>query len=284
MAWITAGAIGFALACGTGEDAESPETGFAPAIREIPYLVSLSPIASRFLLEIGAGDQILAVDARSQRLAGLGDRPVVTLAAALELGPKVVLIPERSAEQADIKPPEAPSGTRIVEFAPHDLEDVLELAQNLGEFIVRREQAHRFSMERSRDLALIGGESFGQTRPRTAAVVNLDPVTLAGGHSFETDLVEIAGGSSVTHGGEETRKVIEDADWVTLSPDLVVVMTHGPMNHAQREAALAVLPGEIETAFFAFSAPGFWIDEPVETARRFRTLIAERARRLDLQR
>ncbi|MED5263097.1 MAG: hypothetical protein VX574_11935, partial [Myxococcota bacterium] len=73
MAWITAGAIGFALACGAGEEPESPETGFAPAIQEIPYLVSLSPIASRFLLEIGAGDQILAVDARSQRLAGLGD-------------------------------------------------------------------------------------------------------------------------------------------------------------------------------------------------------------------
>lgn len=272
----------FSLGCGpgTGERPELREPSPSQSIREIPYLVSLSPIASRFLLEIGAGDRILGVDAQSQQLAGLGDRPVVTLEMALQLGPDLILTPERPANETDRETLETPAETRIVEFAPHDLEDVLELARIVGEPLVGRERANRFAVKLSRPLAQIGGESFGQPRPRTAAVIDLDPVTLAGGHSFETDLIEIAGGSSVTHGGDETRIVVNARDWVALSPDLVVVMTPRAMSLPERKAALAVLPAEVETVFFPFAAQSFWIDEPVETARRFRTRIAERAQRL----
>ena len=271
-----------ALACNleTAERTDSSAPGHDRTVRETPYLVSLSPIATRFLLEIGDGDRILGVDAQSQKLAGLGDRPVVTLETALQLGPDLVLTPERPAQEKDRGALEIPAETRIVEFAPHDLEDVFELVRTVGEPLVGRERANRFSVELSRPLAQIGGESFGQPRPRTAAVIDIAPVTLAGGHSFETDLIEIAGGSSVTHGGDETRRVVDAGDWAALSPDLVVVMTPLALSLAERKAALGVLPVEVETVFFPFAAESFWLDEPVETARRFRTLIADRAQRL----
>ena len=263
------------------ESTDRSESNLDTPIREIPYLVSFSPIASRFLIAIGAEEQILGVDAESQQLPGLTDRPIVTLETAFQLGPSLVLVPERPENETDWRDGAIPAETRIVEFAPHDLEDVFELAQTVGEPLVGRERVNRFSLELSRPLAQIGGESFGQSRPRIAAVIDLDPLTLAGGHSFETDLIEIAGGSSVTHGGDETRKGVDDGDWSALSPDLVVVMTPSALSGTERKAALDALPDEFETLFFPFAAQSFWLDDPVVTARRFRTLVAERARRLD---
>ncbi len=145
-------------------------------------------------------------------------------------------------------------------------------------------RANQFEIALSRPLAKIGGESFGQPRPRTAAVVDLAPVTLAGGHSFETDLIEIAGGSSVTHGGDATRVVVDAEDWARLAPDLIVVMTSRPMNESERNSALTLLPLENEVFFFRFDAESFWLDAPAETAQRFRGLIAARSRALDLNR
>ena len=282
LAGSTLCALLLTLGCGPEavESTDRSESNPDTPIQEIPYLVSLSPIASRFLLEIGAGEQILGVDAESQKLPGLRSRPIVTLESALQLEPDLVLVPKHPENEAGQRALAAPAETRILEFAPHDLEDVFELTRTVGVPLVGRERVNQFDVELSRPLARIGGESFGQARPRTAAVIDLDPLTLAGGHSFETDLIEIAGGSSVTHGGDETRKGVDHGDWGALSPDLVVVMTPRALSQAERKAALEALPDEFETLFFPFAAHSFWLDDPVGTAGRFRVLIAERARRL----
>ena len=60
------------------------------------------------------------------------------------------------------------------------------------------------------------------------------PASRAGGHSFETDLVEVAGGESVTHGGEEVRVARGLAD-------LVVVATARALSRSERARASALL-------------------------------------------
>jgi hypothetical protein len=87
-----------------------------------------------------------------------------------------------------------------------------------------------------------------------AAVVDLHPIRLAGGHSFATDLIEIAGGNSVTHGGEESTIVLEDMDWQRLATDLVLVLTRENFEFAEREALRAALPPEYPVIFFPFDA------------------------------
>lgn len=254
--------------------AASSETATAATIR----VASLSPLASRFALAIGAGDRIVGVDEVSARLPGLQGLPVVDLQAALRLEPDLLLVGEVPAGDTGFDPARVPVSTEFIEFAPHDLEDVIELCREVGGRLVGSARANRFEMELSRPLARIGGASFGELRPRVVAVVGFDPLELAGGHSFETDLIEIAGGSSVTHGSDEPRLAFASNRWAELSPDLIWVVSSAELGEEERSAALDALPPATRVVFFPFEPEFFWLDEPTETARRFRELIIETAR------
>jgi len=226
---------------------------------------------------MGAGDRIVGVDEVSSRLPGLEGLPSLDLRGALRLSPDLVLVGELPAGAAGFDPAQVAPGTEILEFAPHGFEDLIELCRTLGTRLVGTTRANRFEMELARPLARIGGSSFGEVRPRVAAVVALDPLELAGGHSFENDLIEIAGGRSVTHGNEESRIAVDSRGWAELAPDLVVVMMPGWLSEAQHSAGLEAIPPRYALAYFPFEAELFWLHEPAEAARRLRGLIRERA-------
>jgi ABC-type Fe3+-hydroxamate transport system substrate-binding protein len=171
-------------------------------------------------------------------------------------------------------------GVKIVEFAPHDFEDVVPLVRRVGADLVGAERVDQFERAYSRPLARIAAASAGQPRPRVVAVVSFDPLEIAGGHSFETDLIEIAGGQSVTHltpHGDEPRLPIAPDRWTELAPDLVLVIAAPPASHEAEQALRNTLPPGAEVAFFPFD-PAFWVDASDEPARRLRGIIEPIAR------
>jgi len=224
------------------------------------------------VLAIGAGDRLVAVDAGSAELSGAHGLPIADLDSAARFDADLVLVGTLP------DPGRLVSGARVVEFAPHDFEDVLPLVREIGGELVGAETATRFERAFARPLAKIGGESGGEHRPRVVAVVRLDPLEIAGGHSFETDLIEIAGGQSVTHPGEENRIAITADRWAELAPDLVLVIGAPPASARDEQAVRNALPPGAQVAFFTFD-PGFWIDASDEPARRLREVIAPIARR-----
>jgi ABC-type Fe3+-hydroxamate transport system substrate-binding protein len=260
----------FAVLLGAGCDRPTPDPPPArpDADRAVRRIVSLAPLATRFVIAIGAGDRLVALDADSADLSGAPALPTTVLDGVARHAADLVLVP------ALPDPGRAPLGARLVEFAPHDIEDALPLVRELGAELVGPEQATRFERAFSRPLARIGGESGGEPRPRVVAVVGLDPLEIAGGHSFETDLIEIAGGHSVTHPGEEHRLVIAADRWAELAPDLVWVVGPPPPSAREEQAVRNALPSGAQVAFFAFD-PGFWIDASDEPARRLRGVIAD---------
>jgi len=267
------------LLCAGGCDRAAPERAPNPGDRRtaINRVVSLSPLATRFVLAIGAGERIVGSDPVSARRPELAGRPVVDLAGAAELRPDLVLVTE-APEPADAAAAALHRrGARIVAFAPHDLEDTLPLVREVGGALVGAEQASRFERAFSRPLARIGGESGGQPRPRVVAVVSFEPLVIAGGHSFETDLIEIAGGQSVTHPGDEPRLAIGADRWTLLAPDLVLVIAAPPASKRAEQALRNAVPPGAAVAFFPFD-PAFWIDASDEPARRLRSVIEPIAR------
>ena len=256
----------------TSREAENPAAGAGSR-----GVVSLSPLATRFVLAIAAGSRLVAVDAESARIEAVAELPAVDLAGALELDPELVLVPELPDAAHPGVAALAQRGGRVAAFAPHDLEDVAALVRDVGSQLVGAAQAGRFEAELSRPLARIGGSSRGQPRPRVAAVVSFDPFVIAGGHSFETDLIEIAGGHSVTHPGEEPRLAIGADQWKELAADLVLVIADRPASpHAERALRNALPPG-VEVAFFSFD-PAFWLTASAEPAQRLRALVEPIAR------
>lgn len=264
------------LACSADE--ESAPIGSQPtrsaADLATARIVSVSALATRFVIELGAGRRLVGVDAQSSALPGLAHLPVVDLATAQNLVPDLVLIPaEVDASNRALHSLEA-AGARLIEFAPHDFEDVFALCRGLGAQLVGVVSATLFERQIARPLALIGGISPALGRPRVVAVVSFEPLELAGGHSFETDLIEIAGGTSVTHGGDQLRIAMTPERWDELSPDLVLVTTLDEASLAEKSTARALIPDRYRVEFFAFDREIFWLEEPEHDAERLRAIIA----------
>ena len=89
------------------------------------------------------------------------------------------------------------------------------------------------------------------------------------------DLVEIGGGTSLTHGGEERRLPITPDGLRALAPDLVVVACETEPDAATRAWLRSKLPAALRTVFFCFDREQFWLDDPTVDARRMRALLLE---------
>jgi len=242
-----------------------------------PAVVSLSPNATRFIEALGARDLLVGVDpASSQSLSGK-PLPEVDLQGALQLAPDLILVDElphsKITEQLSV------GSAEYVEFAPRDLEELFALSRTLGRRLVGSDRATRFELDIARPLARIGGTPFEGDKPRVAAVVGLAPTRLAGGHSFATDAIEIAGGTSVTHEAHLTEDFEPNhEDWLRLAPNLLLVLSAEEMpSHAERDAR-AALPPEYPVLFFPFDPASFWSEEPVQTATRLRSLLIAHVR------
>ena len=273
------------LVSSPGCNREPPDTkpgGAAPAAAGLHRVVSLSSPATRFVLAIGAGAQLVGADAASVRMPELSGLRVVDLESAPELSPDLVLVPEEPSPGSPAAAALAHRGAKIAAFAPHSFEDALVLVRDIGRDLVGEAQTSRFEAAFSRPLAKIGGESHGQPRPRVVAVVSFEPLVIAGGHSFETDLIEIAGGQSVTHPGNEPRLPIDADRWSALSPDLVLVIGPRPASPRAEQALRNALPPGPDVAFFPFD-PLFWLAASDEPARRLRAVIEPIAARMALE-
>jgi hypothetical protein len=250
------------------------------ASEDLRRVVSWSPPASRFVRAIGAESLLVGLDPESARILGRRDLERAAHPDALiPLAPDLLLIGE-AAGRAIEESIEA-AGISVVVFEPHDLDDLMTLVRDVGERLVGRAAAARFERELSRPLAEIGGASFGAVRPRVAPLVGIDPLELAGGHSFETDLIEIAGGSSITHGGEETRVRLDRAPSQGLpgaagaAPELFVYFAPRQPSAEERARLRARLPAGVPLGFFPVEHDRFWLEAPAEGVRRLRRLILD---------
>lgn len=280
--------LGAVVACerpqaSAGADAASirpSEVGRAPDLPDARRVVSLTPAGSRFVQAIGAESSLVGVDEASARVLGRTDLETVELAGTLRLAPDVVLLRTLRVEDGAAAEALREAGASLVEFEPHDFEELVDLVRDVGERLVGRTAAIRFERRLSRPLAEIGGASYGAWRPRVAPIVGLDPLELAGGHSFETDLIEIAGGSSVTHGGEDNRVDLDgrlDAEDL-LAPDLVVYFGSSEPDADEQQRLRDRLPQGIPLVFFRVDVDRFWLETPAEDARRLKKIVLEQTR------
>ena len=244
-----------------------------PAAADGVRVVSLTPVGTSILLALGERDRLVAVDAASARLPGLAALPVADLATAASHAPAVLIVPAADAAAARAAVPAA----NVVDASPHDFDDAWSVLVFVGAVLGREADARRFVRERSRPLAELGAASFGKRRPRVAAVLALEPFAVAGGHSFATDLIELAGGESVTHGTEEPRLAWTPETLAAAQPELVVVVVPEEPSAADRARARRLLGAAAPVELLVFEGERDWLGAALPAARRLAGWI-DRAR------
>jgi iron complex transport system substrate-binding protein len=270
-----------ALACGPSQEVAPPPASSPAAQPKSLTVVSLSPAASDFLIAVGAGDQIVGVDLASARIPELSQLPVLDLVRAGEVAPDLIVWPGTPAVEEPLAEELRGAGLEVVVYQPHSFDEAFALCRELGARLVGAARASSVEVALSRQLAAIGGASFGRPRPRVAAVIVAEPLEFAGGHSFVTDLIEIAGGRSVTHGGAEQRIAFGAEQLKAFAPDLLLVVSPNEISEKERPAIQQTLPAGYRIAFFSFDAERFWTGEAIEAARRLRAVIEPLSQELE---
>lgn len=274
--------VALLIACGSSEEVPEAPRGTAPPLEAPPLRVlSLSRAASEFLLALGAGDRLVGVDLGSSGIPALRGLPVVDLARAAQVDPDVILLPDATSAQEPLAEELRAAGGELIVYEPHDLEEAFAFCRDLGARLVGTARARAFEVELSRELARIGGSSFGRPRPRVAGLIGPAPLAFAGGHSFVTDLLEIAGASSVTHGGAEPRIPMGADSLRAFAPDLLLVVSADELTEGERREIRQSLPVAYRVEFFVFDAEHRWMHEAVPAAQRLRALIEPLADELE---
>lgn len=252
-------------------------------------IASLSPLATALLLELDAVDRIVAVDADSGELAGLGGRPTIPTSdetAFLTLSavePDLIIVPE---SRADLSARLAGANFRTVIAAVHDFDDGFTLWGELAGRLGVAEAASPRIADASRPLAQIAAASHGFSRPRVAAIETFAPLALVGDRRLETALIAVAGGESVSHGSPESALPIDREALHALAPDLLLHASPRPIEESERRrlveefAAIAPLVFvELDPARLFVSGRSEDSDDPkapgaVDAARTLRAAIA----------
>jgi ABC-type hemin transport system substrate-binding protein len=228
-------------------------------------------VGTELVLALGHRGRLVAVDAESARLPAAGGLPVTDGRELGALSPDLALAPPAAAEAARRSVPAA----RLIEIAPHDFDEAWALCLEIGAALGGAEAAHRFVREASRPLAELGSASFGRRRPRVAAVLGVDPLEVAGGHSFLTDLIELAGGESVTHGTEEPRLAWSPGAFAQAGVELVVVVVPQAASMQHRERARSLFGSGVPVEFLVFDPELDLLTGALPATRKLRGWIAD---------
>jgi ABC-type Fe3+-hydroxamate transport system substrate-binding protein len=249
--------MSFAIAIGCNEHAETAES--AQRSGSEVQAVSLSPRGTRLLIRMGLEDRIIAADVESARLL---DR-AVPRATGENLGrfDATVLLAEE-----DLNASWATTRDEIVErsspvvIAPHNLMEALALYAELGILLGDIPSGLAASQSIGDPYASMSAAQMGRQTVRVAVMRGIDPLMLAPGHGFETDLVEIAGGASLTHDEVGPSRSTTVAELRSMNPDLIIVSTD-ETSSASEQAALVSMVESIPVAFLPFDPDSLWLDD-----------------------
>ena len=195
-------------------------------------IVSLVPSATEIIFALGGEDRLVGVTdfcdwppaARQKRRVGGMLAP--SLEAIVALRPDVVVTTDEGNSQATF---DQLAGLAIPVFVvrAHHLDDVMALIARLAELTGRAPAAPPL-VERLRGrVRRVVKAVRPYPRPRVLYVLWPEPLIVPGREGLVTDLIELAGGASVTAGlpGAYPRLGLEAV--VTYRPDVIVLARHG---------------------------------------------------------
>ncbi|MGB8029141.1 MAG: cobalamin-binding protein [Terracidiphilus sp.] len=180
------------------------ELGRVVVIPDHPHrLVCLMPSVVDDVYALGAGDDVIAVtdytrypaEARSKPSVGSIESP--SIETILSLHPDLVL------ESGEMSRPETVEalqrlGIPVFVIAPHGVEGIYQSIVSLGKALNREEAARVLVDSLRRREAAVRLQVSGEPVVSVLMPVGYNPIISIGQHAFITDLIEIAGGHSIT--------------------------------------------------------------------------------------
>ena len=209
---------------------------------KITRVVSLAPNLTEMIFAVGAGDRLVGVTTfcnypeQANAIPKIGDTMTPNMESIIALKPDVVFVSTASQIEAFMKTLEA-NGIAVYVTNPTYLEDVFHNLDQLGIVFGTTDQAEKFiadlrTRERQiqRQLGTRGytDEPLAEYDKRVGTVkvfvqISREPLFTIGKTAFLNDVLESAGGRSVTANVESAFPMLSKETALVLNPDVIIL-------------------------------------------------------------
>ena len=201
--------------------------------------VSLAPNLTENIFAVGAGDRLVGVTsfcnypAEAQEVQKVGDTISPNIETIIALKPQIVFVSTASQIETFTKTLET-QGITVFVTNPKDLNGVLANLKQLGEIFGTEEKANALIGELQKRIAAVDARVRDKAKTKTFVQISKEPLFTIGKESFLTEIIERAGGASVTRDVATAYPKISKETALALDPE-VIVLSESPDNTEPNE-------------------------------------------------
>lgn len=212
----------------------------------IERVISLAPNLTETIYAVGAGDRLVGnttfcnYPAEAKNVTKVGDTMQPDIERVLALKPQLVLVSTASQLQAFTRQLDE-HGIAVFVTDPHDLAGVMKSIRTVGELLNQSTTANDLLIWLQSRIDHV--ERSVEKRPRVSVFFQLSgqPLYTAGRQSFVTDLIERAGGHSVTADLNEAWPKLSDETALASQPEAIVMLSGEAMGASANKGVASAL-------------------------------------------
>ncbi len=199
---------------------------------KITRVVSLAPNVTENIFAVGAGDCLVGVTTfcnypeAAKSIAKIGDTMNPNMESIVALKPDVVFVSTASQIEAFTKTLEA-NGIVVFVTNPNSLEGVFKNLRQLADVLGTTEVAEVFIVQLEERVGIVShGVSYNRLNHPAEQVfvqISKEPLFTIGKESFFTQIIELAGGVSVTRNVETAYPKLSKETAAVLKPEAIIL-------------------------------------------------------------
>lgn len=228
-------------------------------------IVSLAPSITEILFALNLGEQVVGVTsycnypAQATKIKQVSDTLHPNLEMIISLKPDLVLISTASQlEQFMAKLSEI--GIPVFVIKSQSVEGVLSSIELVGQVTDRKIQAKNLVDSLENRLEKVKEQGQGQTPPKVFFIVGTEPLITAGKGAFVTDLINLAGGKSISDDVETEWPAYSIESVIARSPEIILLPGGHNFDINDTESAKALLPKGLEATPAVIKKKTYQID------------------------
>jgi iron complex transport system substrate-binding protein len=206
---------------------------------KVERVVSLAPNLTENIFAVGAGDRLVGVTTfcnypeDAQKIQKVGDTLNPNIETIIALKPQIVFVSTASQIETFTKTLEA-QGITVFVTNPKDLNGVLANLRQLGDIFGTLERTTVLLNELQE--RIIGVDEMVRDKPKVKTFVQIskEPLFTIGKESFLSEIIERAGGTSVTKDVATAYPKISKETALALNPD-AIILSDSPDNTEPNE-------------------------------------------------
>ena len=195
---------------------------------KVERAVSLAPNLTEIVFAVGAGDRLVGVTTfcnypeEAQKIQKIGDTQMPNIENIIALKPQVVLVSTASQMENFSRTLDA-QAINVFVTNPNSLDDIYKTIRQIGEIFGKDEKAQQVVDELKKRVANVETKTNSAKETKVFLQISKEPLFTVGRDSFMTDLINRAGGVSVTASSAAAYPNLSKETAFALNPEAIIL-------------------------------------------------------------